>query len=171
MVYWGHGMAYATQERKDPDGAEKALRLFLSEASATPAGTPWGNNDASAMYPIAENLLRGRIAAARGDRDAAVQYIGLALDAQAALVYDEPDPWVVPVREFLGSALLKAGRPAEAEAVFREDLRLIPRNGRSLFGLAESLKAQGKTREAGLVRTEFERAWKNADTQLKLGDL
>ena len=60
---------------------------------------------------------------------------------------------------------------AEAEAVFREDLRRNRRNGRSLFGLTESLKAQGKTREAELVRREFERAWKNADTQLKVSDL
>jgi hypothetical protein len=63
------------------------------------------------------------------------------------------------------------GQHAEAEAVFREDLRRNRRNGRSLFGLAESLKAQGKARESELVRREFERAWKNADTQLKVYDL
>ena len=60
---------------------------------------------------------------------------------------------------------------AEAEAVFREDLRRNRRNGRSLFGLAESLKAQGKTREAELVGRELERAWKSADTRLTIADL
>jgi tetratricopeptide (TPR) repeat protein len=169
MSHWGRGMAYASL--KDSVKAEGELKLFLTEVSSTPAGMPWGNNDASAMYPIAENLLRGRIATSRGDNDAAVQFIGLALDAQAALVYDEPDPWFVPVRESLGSALLHAGKPAEAEAVFREDLRRIPRNGRSLLGLAESLRAQGKKREAGLVRAEFERAWKDADTRIRLEEL
>ncbi|HEY0378079.1 MAG TPA: hypothetical protein VGC87_14270 [Pyrinomonadaceae bacterium] len=60
---------------------------------------------------------------------------------------------------------------AEAEKVFREDLSHNRRNGRSLFGLMESLKAQGKAREAELVRREFERAWKNADTRLRIEDL
>ncbi|MCA1616232.1 MAG: hypothetical protein LC800_19450 [Acidobacteria bacterium] len=169
MWHWGRGMAYAGM--KDSVRAEGELKMFLNEARATPAGMPWGNNEASAMYPIAENLLRGRIASSRGESAAAVEYIRLALDAQEALVYDEPDPWFVPVRESLGSALLRAGKYAEAEAVFREDLRRIPLNGRSLFGLAESLKAQGKPREAGPVLAEFERVWKNADTRLRLEDL
>jgi tetratricopeptide (TPR) repeat protein len=169
MAYWGRGMAYASL--KDSVKAEGELKMFLTEVGSTPASMSWGNNTASSMYPIAENLLRGRIASARGDADASVEYIRLALDAQAALVYDEPDPWFVPVRELLGAALLHAGRHAEAAAVFREDLRRIPRNGRSLFGLAESLRAQGKTREAGLVRAEFESAWKNADTRLRVEDL
>jgi tetratricopeptide (TPR) repeat protein len=171
MRHWGRGMAYATPTKHDPASAEVELGRFLTEARATPAGMPWGNNDASAMYPIAEYLLRGHIAMMRGDAGVSIEYIKLALDAQAALVYDEPDPWFVPVREHLGSALLQAGRHAEAETVFRKDLRLIPNNGRSLFGLAESLKAQGKTREAERVRAEFESAWKNADTRLRLEDL
>lgn len=169
MVFWGRGMAYAAQ--KEPVKAEGELRSFLSEVNATSPGMPWGNNLTRDMYPIAENLLRGRIATARGDAAAAVAYNGLALDAQAALVYDEPDPWFVPVREHLGAALLRANRPAEAEAVFREDLRRVPNNGPSLLGLAESLKTQGQVREAAQALTEFERAWKHADTSLKVGDL
>jgi hypothetical protein len=63
------------------------------------------------------------------------------------------------------------GEHAEAERVFREDLRRNRRNGRSLFGLAESLKAQGKLYESQLVRREFESAWKDADTKLRVEDL
>ena len=58
--------------------------------------------------------------------------------------------WQIPMREALGAALLAAGQPAEAEKVFRADLERNPRNPRSLFGLAESLKAQGKDRRRGL---------------------
>jgi hypothetical protein len=56
---------------------------------------------------------------------------------------------------------------AEAERVFRVGLDKNPRSGRSLFGLMESLKAQGKNYDAQLVQKEFEVAWKNADIQLK----
>jgi len=76
-----------------------------------------------------------------------------------------------PVRESLGGALLRAGRPAEAETVFRADLERNPRNPRSLFGLAESLRAQKKAADAAWVRAAFEGAWRDADTQLTSRDL
>jgi hypothetical protein len=75
------------------------------------------------------------------------------------------------VRESLGGVLILNGDYAEAERVFRADLERNPRNGRSLFGLVGSLKKQGKEYDAQLVQGEFEAAWKNADTQLRLEDL
>jgi hypothetical protein len=113
-----------------------------------------------------------RLAAARGDRKAAVNFLRQAVAAEDALAYDEPPGWYHPLsRESLGGALLLDKQYAEADAVFREDLRRNRRNGRSLFGLAESLKAQGKARESELVGREFERAWKAADTRLTIADL
>ncbi len=55
--------------------------------------------------------------------------------------------------------------------VRRADLERHPRNGRSLFGLHESLVKQGKDAGAGWVKREFEEAWKNADVKLSLDDL
>ncbi|HKF25828.1 MAG TPA: hypothetical protein VKB24_07620, partial [Candidatus Acidoferrum sp.] len=66
---------------------------------------------------------------------------------------------------------LGSGRSKEAEEVFREDLRRNPRNPRSLFGLQESLAAQHLDNDAAWVEREFSKAWKNADTVLKIGDL
>ena len=60
----------------------------------------------------------------------------------------------------------KARTPAEAERVYREDLERFPRNGWSLYGLAQSLELQGKTSEAYRVRAMFEAAWKHADVKL-----
>ena len=74
-------------------------------------------------------------------------------------------------RESLGRALLANRDPAGAERVFREDLARNPDNPRSLLGLSESLKSQGKTEEAGEVRKKFEAAWKDADGKLTLDDL
>ena len=66
----------------------------------------------------------------------------------------------------LGAALLKAGRTAEAEAVYREDLKRFPENGWSLFGLAAALRAQGKSAEAAAVDQRFSKAWSAADVKL-----
>jgi Flp pilus assembly protein TadD len=87
------------------------------------------------------------------------------------LNYDEPPGWYYPTRESLGAALLLAGEAAEAEKVFRQDLEHNPRNGRSLFGLAESLKKQGNSQAARAAQRDFESAWKSADTKLRVEDL
>jgi hypothetical protein len=83
-----------------------------------------------------------------------------------ALTYDEPADWPYPVRHWLGAVLLEAGRASEAESVYREDLHVHRENGWSLFGLMQSLKAQGKTAEAAEVETRFQQAWKRADVTL-----
>ena len=64
------------------------------------------------------------------------------------LAYDEPSDWFFPVRHLLGAALLRAGRPEDAEVVYLEDLRRHPENGWALYGLAQSLAAQHKDAEA-----------------------
>jgi Tfp pilus assembly protein PilF len=84
------------------------------------------------------------------------------------LAYDEPPAFPWPVREALGAQLLRAGDAAGAEKVFREDLVRTPNNPRSLFGLAESLKARERYAEATEVRKQFEAAWASADTTLKI---
>jgi len=94
-----------------------------------------------------------------------------AVALQDGLVYDEPPAWYYPVRESLGGALLLAGDAAGAEAVFREGLRRSPNNGRMLFGLLESLKAQKKTELTRWVQREFDNAWRSADIQLHVRDL
>ena len=60
--------------------------------------------------------------------------------------FTEPPPWYFPVRQSLGAVLLQAGRPADAEVVYREDLRRNPGNGWSLFGLAPEPAGAGQDR-------------------------
>ena len=66
---------------------------------------------------------------------------------------------------------MRGGDYAGAERVFRADLERNRRNGRSLFGLMEALKAQQKNQEAAVVKQQFNAAWKNADTKLTLDSL
>ena len=71
------------------------------------------------------------------------------------------------MRLYLGKAFLKAGRPRQAEAVYREDLREFRENGWALFGLWQSLRQQGRNNEALKVRIQFQKAWNGADVKLE----
>jgi Tfp pilus assembly protein PilF len=123
------------------------------------------------LLGLAAHVLDARLAMASGDKDSAVANWRKAVEIEDTLNYDEPPDWYYPVRESLGGALLSAGKAAEAEQVFREDLKRNPRNPRSLFGLMHSLRMQAKVADAVLVQTQFESAWKNADAPLQLADL
>jgi tetratricopeptide (TPR) repeat protein len=115
--------------------------------------------------------LDARIARAKKDGAAEVAHLRKAVERQDALTYMEPPEWHYPVREALGGALLRQGEAAEAEAVFRADLAVNPRNGRSLFGLLEALKAQGKQVGVEWVKREFADVWKYGGVTLTAGEL
>jgi pimeloyl-ACP methyl ester carboxylesterase len=120
---------------------------------------------------VADLALAGKIAYARGDKQAAFALLNKAVAAEDATSYNEPADWDLPVREFLGGALLASGDYATAESVFRAEIAKRPRNGRALFGLAESLRKQGKNSSAQMVQQEFERSWQAADTRLTVDGL
>jgi len=164
---WHYTRGLAFCAKHSPQKAEQEhnamLRLVKSEDAAKLNSPVFPATDTLAV-PI--HLLAGKIAEAKGDNRTMVSELRRAVEAEDALPYMEPAYWPVPTRPTLGAALLKAGDPTEAEKIFREDLKAWPRNGWSLYGLEQSLRAQGKTDSANLVQREFERAWKRADTPL-----
>ena len=123
-------------------------------------------NTGRAILRIAPEVVAGEIAAKKKDWDTAIQHLDRAVRYEDALIYQEPPDWHAPVRQTLGAVLLAAGRPTEAETVYWEDLRKNPGNGWSLFGVAQALKAQGKTDDAAAAETRFRAAWKDADVTL-----
>jgi tetratricopeptide (TPR) repeat protein len=76
----------------------------------------------------------GEIATRSGKLDEGIAQFREALKIEDAGLYFEPPKWYYPIRQSLGAALLKAGRNAEAEAVYREDLKRFPENGWSCSG-------------------------------------
>ena len=171
-IIWHYARAAAYASKGDVPHARAEQQAFLTGVKAVPAETPVGTlNTAGQLFAVAQPLLDGRIAAAAGNRAAAIEQYRTAVKAQDALAYDEPPTWYYPVRETLGAALLGDGKSAEAEAVFREDLKYNPRNGRSLFGVWKSLDAQGKKMAAVRARAEFQRVWAVADVKLRVADL
>jgi tetratricopeptide (TPR) repeat protein len=126
----------------------------------------WEGNSAQTVVRIGLNVLAGEIAADAGDYDAAIRALQTAVAIDDALIYDEPPSWPIAVRHNLGAVLLAAGRPADAERVYREDLGEYPQNGWSLYGLAQALRAQGRTAAAAAVERELATAWAGADVTL-----
>jgi tetratricopeptide (TPR) repeat protein len=123
-------------------------------------------NLAGAVLAPAPEMLQGEIAAARGDFESAIAHLERAVRLEDSLVYTEPSEFHYPPRHALGAVLLEAGRPAEAETVYWEDLRRIQDNGWALFGLMQALRAQNKTADAALIEARFTKAWARADVML-----
>ena len=94
----------------------------------------------------------------------AIAHFQRAVDTQSELSYTEPPFWYYPTRHTLGKALLTAGDAAAAEEVYRTDLAQYPRNGWALFGLIQSLQAQGK--EANEIQQRLDQIWAQADVTL-----
>jgi tetratricopeptide (TPR) repeat protein len=155
-AFWHYGRALALAAKGGRAEAAAERRAFEAVRKETPAKGMTGNNTADRVLGVAAAILEARLAA---DPDAAIAQWRKAVASEDALAYGEPPDWYYPVRESLGGALLRNGQAEEAERVFREDLKRNRRNGRSLFGLRESLKAQQKTDDAEWVTREFERAW------------
>jgi hypothetical protein len=164
--HYARATAHAARGQRDPATRERAA--FEKVRAGVKPDWLWLNNRALDVLAVAAAALDARLAA---DDLRAIPHWRRAVAAQDGLIYDEPPAWFYPVRESLGAALLRAGQAAEAEGVFREGLVKTPRNGRMLFGLVESLKAQGKDYEAGLVRREFDDAWQHADVKLTIAEL
>jgi tetratricopeptide (TPR) repeat protein len=167
--HFARGSAYAaTNQVAKADAELTALQALIK---TIPADAPLGNTGAVNVLKVADLALAGKIAYARGDKQAAFSLLTKAVAAEDATGYNEPADWDLPVREFLGGALLASGDYATAESVFRAEIERHPRNGRALFGLAESLRKQGKTASAQMVQREFEIAWQHADTKLSVDSL
>lgn len=170
-AFWrfARGMAYAS--RKQVAAAEGELKFLREISGAIPADAPFGNSTARGVLAVADYLLAGKIAQARGDQKTAIELLSKGVAAEDAVNYNEPPDWDLPVREWLGGVLISAGDQVEAEKVFRAELKVHPRNGRALFGLLESLKRQKKMSSARMVERDFSEAWSQADTKLSARDL
>jgi tetratricopeptide (TPR) repeat protein len=163
---YARGMALARTDRPDEASAELAELRALLEGDTLEGVTVWELNSAHGLLAIGERVLTGEIEAAHGNTEAAIAALAEGVAMEAALTYDEPPPWHLPVRHVLGAVLLDAGLPGEAEVVYAESLEQFAENGYALRGLELALEAQGKAAEAEAVHERFEIAWRAADVEL-----
>jgi tetratricopeptide (TPR) repeat protein len=159
--------ATAFAAKGDTANARKEQTLFVDGAKLVPKETQLGNNTAAAVISLTTHMLEGEILVAEKNLDAGIAELQTAMKEQDALKYDEPPAWMIPIRHSLGAVLMKAGKFAEAEQVYRDDLVRLPDNGWSLFGLAESLRSQNKNEdEVAALNAKFQKTWAKADTKI-----
>ena len=163
---WHYGRALARVARGEIAQARTELaameRLRADSAFATSlAATALPSN-----FDIALEEVRAAIAFGAGDVDAALTAAAKGVALQDAQPYSEPALWHRPVRLLLGQMLFDAGRFAEAEHVYRDELARLRENGWGLFGLWQSVLAQGRVGEAAAIRARFDTAWARADVAL-----
>jgi tetratricopeptide (TPR) repeat protein len=171
-TFWRYARAMAlAAQGKARDASAEQRRFERERAAVPPEGQYLINNKAGDLLALAAATLEAQLAAARDDRATSITAWLRAVTLEAELQYDEPPAWFYPVRQSLGAALLRAGDEAQAEAVFREALATHPRDGRLLYGLWQTLLAQGRASEAGLVQQQFARAWRGAAMPLTVDDL
>lgn len=164
--HYMRGLAYTRKGLfEEAENELDALRT-ISGDPALEKVTIWDINNAKSLLAIATEVLAGELAAERKQYDKAVGHLEQAVALEEGLSFDEPPPWYYPVRQSLGAVLLDMGEAERAEEVYRKDLRKNPENGWSLFGLSESLRAQGKDVLAQDTEQRLMRAWARSDVRL-----
>lgn len=165
---WHYARGLAYRARGEVSEARRELRRLDSERRARSLeGVSIRFTPASQVLELAALVLEGEIAASQTEYKLAVRTLETAVALEDTFDYAQPPSWNHPVRQILGAVLLQAGRPVEAEAVYRADLARHRENGWSLIGLMQSLEAQGRRRQAEEVGARFERAWARADVVLE----
>ncbi len=164
--HYARGIAYV-RTNKIADAKNELVSLKKSVADPFMDNTIGGFNSFKSVLSIAENMLDAEIEAKQKNYSKAILLATRAVQIEDNLLYQEPPDWYHPTRQVLGALLLESGSPALAEQRFREDLNLYRDNGWSLFGLYQSLEAQGKKKEAKEVKAKFDVAFAKTDIVLK----
>jgi tetratricopeptide (TPR) repeat protein len=164
---WDFGRGYAHLRQGNADSARVYLTRVDSAATGIPTSQSFRGHSAASLLGITGGILRAELLRHEGRVADAIPALERAVALEDSLRYDEPEPLVFSARHWLGAVLLEADRATDAERVYRAELANHPHNGWSLFGLAQALRARGKTAEASQVHEEFERAWARSDTLLR----
>lgn len=160
---WEFSRGYAHLRLGSPDSAAVYLANVDEKAMTLGDSVSMRRHPADALLGITGNILRGEILRSEGRLDEAIAAFEQAQETHLGLRYDEPEPLNFSAGDWLGAALLEAGRYTEAEAVYRVSLDQHPGNGWSYFGLEQALRAQGRDADADAAKADFERVWPRAD--------
>lgn len=158
-------ISYASLDRVDEAGKEFAL--LKAAMDEVPETRILFNNTCADIMNIAVLMAEGELEYRRGNFDNAFRLLRAAIEFDDNLNYDEPWSWMQPARHALGALLLERGRVADAEAVYRADLKRHPNNGWALHGLSEALRRQGQKVEAASCESQLEGAWARSDIELQ----
>lgn len=169
-AYWRAHRAVAYAAKKDFNSAQREFEAYQQIQDNLPADRLAPGRTVEAVeerLEVIRHFVPGEIALQRGDLGLAIEHLEKSVAAEDKLGFSgEPPDYLQPIRHTLGAVYLKAGKAAEAEQAFREDLQEYPGNGWSLYGLSRALQEQGKAVEAGQVEEQLRQAWAAADEPL-----
>jgi hypothetical protein len=160
---WDFAQGYAQLRTGHKDKAREYLARVGEDSKSS--ATYKGANSAHDIVGTLHGILEGEIEREDGQLDQAIASFERAVSLYKAIVYDEPEPLPFPAQHWLGAALLEAKRYADAERVYREDLKRHPHNGWSLFGLKAALEGEGNS--SASVNQDFESSWARSDTWIR----
>eukprot|EP00518_Triparma_eleuthera_P002628 CAMPEP_0182456018 /NCGR_PEP_ID=MMETSP1319-20130603/1988_1 /TAXON_ID=172717 /ORGANISM="Bolidomonas pacifica, Strain RCC208" /LENGTH=587 /DNA_ID=CAMNT_0024654193 /DNA_START=35 /DNA_END=1798 /DNA_ORIENTATION=+ len=169
--HYARGVAYASKGMVEEAVAEQAL---FKEALKNPAlaGRMLHNNktwcppsEGPSLLEVSSAILDGEVEyrkqfqlKAKGeaaDFKVAFDHLRRAVELSENLAYNEPWGQMQPVRHILGALLLEQGEVAEAEAVYRADIKLWKDNMWGLLGLKLVLEAKGDSADELKAITEL----------------
>jgi len=160
---WDFAQGYAHLKQGHVDFAQ--LYLARVKKAAETSTAKFRVHTAKDLLSIVAGILEGEIQRTGGDIAAATASFQRAADLQDALVYDEPEPLPFAAHHWLGAALLEGERFADAEKVYRADLKEHPRNGWSLLGLQQALA--GLKTPSPQVDADLAASWARAGTWIR----
>jgi tetratricopeptide (TPR) repeat protein len=170
MWHYARGIASVAQGNLDAAKAEADAIATIDRTAdlslLTAAGIPAGD-----VLKIAQHVVQGRIAQARGDYNEAVAQFEKAAALQDGMSYMEPPFWYYPVRQSLGAALIQAKRYDDAAEQFRRSLQRAPNNAWSYYGLVELHKARNDSMALNAAEDQLNRTWLGDRQLLKLSNL
>ncbi len=165
LWHYGRGLAYARKHQfEKADDELVSFRKNLDNSQLQEHAPAF--NPGIAPLNIAEKILQGVIAQEKAQQNRAISFFKEAVYLEDGILYNEPRDWPHPTRQYLGDALLKNEKYADAEKIYREDLDINPKNGWSLTGLSNALFMQGKKREAAEINAEAKKALERTDVQI-----
>ncbi len=152
MWHYARGLAFANQNKIDE--AQHELKNLAATSTQRPKDV---------RLKIALAVLTATIADKTGKDDEMLKNWQQAVELQESMGFQDPPGWYFPTKEGLASALVKIGRPHEAEEILAELFKQYPENGWGLFILIQALRTQKKDAEADDAEARFEKAWEYAD--------
>lgn len=164
--HFARGMAFARTGKPAQAVRELDALRAIAQDPALANVSFFDINHADGLLAVATPLLQGELLRAQGRHAQAMSALRQAVAAEDRLNYNEPADWPLPTRWYLGAALLETGDAKAAATAYRQDLQTYPRNGWSLYGLAQAQRRLGDGAGASDSEQRYREAWQWAEAPL-----
>jgi tetratricopeptide (TPR) repeat protein len=165
------------EAREDSEELERLVHSLSGRASQTPTGVggmaspmpgviSFWTGGAARLLEVSSVELQGELNCVQGIAAEGFTLLKEAVKKESELGYTEPPYYARPVEESLGNEYLRRHAWELARDAFHQELRVRPKSGFALFGIARSYELQGQAQEARHAYEEFLAAWQHADGDL-----